>query len=162
LAPIAACHGGAPAYGTPCALFTPLPPILQAKGWRRLTDRVARPNNKPKPGGGPMQELREMLREVIREELAARKKRNKAEFKPFQTFVTSEGVELEVSLAHDKAGQPIIGFVKRAVKGDEEVKRLGQFGFRLTQDVAAGLIKLITEKYPDLQGQPTKKKGRGA
>jgi hypothetical protein len=109
-----------------------------------------------------MQEIREMLREVIREELA-RKKRNKAEFKPFKTFVTSEGVELEVSLAHDKAG-PIIGFVKRAVKGGEEVKRLGQFGFRLTQDVAAGLIKLITEKYPDLQNtsQPTKKKGRGA
>jgi hypothetical protein len=64
-----------------------------------------------------MQELREMLREVIREELAARKKRNKAEFKPFQTFLTSEGVELEISLARDKAGQPIIGFVKRAVKG---------------------------------------------
>jgi hypothetical protein len=108
-----------------------------------------------------MEELREMLRQVVREELAARKKPNRAEFQPFRKFTTSDGVELEISVATDKGGQPIVGFVKRAVndKG-EEVRKLGQFGFRLTHSVAAGLLELITEKYPQLNQQPTRKRGQ--
>jgi hypothetical protein len=110
------------------------------------------------------EKLVQLVKAAVREELAARKKSKKAAFQPFRTFTTSEGVELEISVATDKGGQPILGFVKRAVNEEgKEVKKLGQWGFRLTHDVAAGLMELILEKYPYIN-QPTKarKRGRGA
>jgi hypothetical protein len=102
-----------------------------------------------------MEELREMLRTIIREELGKPKKA-KAEFLELGRFNTGPNTQIRVSVSMGTDGRPILGLAKMHGTYIEQ-----QFGFRLTEELAGALVNLINQHYPQL-GQPTKKKGRGA
>jgi hypothetical protein len=112
--------------------------------------------DKPTPGGADMQELRELLREVIREELSARKAKPRAEFVELGRFNTGPNTQIRLSFLMGTDSQPILGLAKMHGNYIEQ-----QFGFRLTEELAGALVNLINQHYPQLS-QPTKKKGRGA
>jgi hypothetical protein len=157
LAPIAACLGGAPAYGTPWALFTPLPPILQAKGWRRSVDGGGRyRTNKTNTRRVAMEELLQLVRQAVREELSKGKQSPKAEFVELGKFSTGQNTQIRVSVSMGTDGRPILGLAKMHGTYIEQ-----QFGFRLTEELAGALVNLINQHYPQLTAKPTKK-GRGA
>jgi hypothetical protein len=102
-----------------------------------------------------MEELREMLRTIIREELSAKGKSPKAEFAVFGTFATGDRTQLRISVAETDKGVSL-GMAK--VHGDFVEKT---FGFRLTEEVAGALVQLATRYYPNLVAG-ARKKGRGA
>jgi len=101
-----------------------------------------------------MQELKEMLRQIIREELGSKTKKARAEFVEFGRFNTGPNTQIRISVSAGADGQPIVGLAKMHGSYVES-----QFGFRLTEELAGALVRLIAQHYPQLQ--PTKK-GRGA
>jgi hypothetical protein len=103
-------------------------------------------------------ELKEILRQVIREELASAKGKTKpkAEFVELGRFNTGQNTQIRVSVAAGDGDQPILGLAK--VHGDFVEK---QFGFRLSRELADALLQLVTKFYPDLT-VANRKRGRGA
>jgi hypothetical protein len=102
-----------------------------------------------------VEELRNMLREIIREELSPKPKKAKAEFVQFGVFSTGENTQLRVSVAETNGGVSV-GLAKAHGQFVEKT-----FGFRLNREVAEGLVQLIAKYYPDLV-TTARKKGRGA
>jgi hypothetical protein len=102
-----------------------------------------------------MEELREMLRTIIREELGKPKKA-KAEFLELGRFNTGPNTQIKLSFSMGADGRPILGLAKMHGNYIEQ-----QFGFRLTEELAGALVNLINQHYPQLTAKPTRK-GRGA
>jgi hypothetical protein len=98
-----------------------------------------------------MEELREMLRTIIREELGKPKKA-KAEFLELGRFNTGPNTQIRVSVAENENGVSV-GLAK--VHGDFVEKT---FGFKLTPEAAAVFRGLLDKYYPDT----ARKRGRGA
>jgi hypothetical protein len=132
---------------------------LQAKGWRRSVAAGGRyrTTDKTNTRRVAMEELLQLVRQAVREELSKGKaKPTKAEFVELGKFSTGQNTQIRVSVSVGTDGRPILGLAKMHGTYIEQ-----QFGFRLTEELAGALVNLINQHYPQLTAKPARK-GRGA